>query len=90
MDADKGLILTNFHVMGDPDTGELFNDDGFAGIGVMPTDLRGAPVLRYAAKMISHDPQYDLAILQITGLLGRFARGAADESWPDNFAARRQ
>jgi serine protease Do len=69
MDADKGLILTNFHVMGDPDTGELFNDDGFAGIGVMPTDLRGAPVLRYAAKMISHDPQYDLAILQITGLL---------------------
>lgn len=69
MDADKGLILTNFHVMGDPDTGELYNDDGFAGIGVMPTDLRGAPVLRYAAKMISHDPQYDLAILQITGLL---------------------
>ncbi len=69
MDADKGLILTNFHVMGDPDTGELYNDDGFAGIGVMPNDLRGAPVLRYAAKMISHDPQYDLAILQITGLL---------------------
>jgi S1-C subfamily serine protease len=69
LDADKGLILTNFHVMGDPETGDLFNDEGFAGIGVMPNDLRGAPVLRYAAKMISHDPKYDLAILQITGLL---------------------
>lgn len=69
MDADKGLILTNYHVMGDPDTGELYNDEGFAGIGVMPNDLRGAPVLRYAARMISHDPKYDLAILQITGLL---------------------
>ena len=69
MDADKGLILTNFHVMGDPDTGELFNDEGFAAIGVMPNDLRGAPMLRYAAKMISHDPAYDLALLQITGLL---------------------
>lgn len=69
MDAGKGLILTNYHVMGDPDTGKLYNDKGFAGIGVMPNDLRGSPVLRYAARMISHDPKYDLAILQITGLL---------------------
>ncbi|MBE2240345.1 MAG: trypsin-like peptidase domain-containing protein [Caldilineaceae bacterium] len=69
MDADKGLILTNFHVMGDPDTRVLYNDDGFAAIGVMPNDLRGSPVLRYAARMINHDPKYDLALLQITGLL---------------------
>ena len=69
MDADKGLILTNLPVMGGPDTRALYNDDGFAAIGVMPSDLRGAPVLRYAAKLISHDPKYDLALLQITGLL---------------------
>lgn len=69
MDADKGLILTNFHVMGDTDTGKLYNNDGFAGIGVMPNDLRGAPVLRYSARLISHDATYDLALLQITGLL---------------------
>ncbi|MCB0052107.1 MAG: hypothetical protein KDE24_21475, partial [Caldilinea sp.] len=43
MDAEKGLILTNFHVMGDPDTGEWFNQEGLAAIGVMPTDLRSAP-----------------------------------------------
>jgi len=69
MDADRGYILTNFHLMGDPETGELVNNNGFAAIGIMPTDVRGAPVLRYAAKMIAHDRKYDLALLQITGLL---------------------
>jgi S1-C subfamily serine protease len=69
MDAERGLILTNFHVMTDADSGDILNNDNFAAIGVMPTDLRGAPVLRYAAKMIAHDPKYDLALLQITGLL---------------------
>lgn len=69
MDAERGLILTNFHVMTDPDSGEILNNDHFAAIGVMPTDLRGAPVLRYGARMIAHDAKYDLALLQITGLL---------------------
>ncbi|NIO70310.1 MAG: hypothetical protein GTN71_15110, partial [Anaerolineae bacterium] len=26
-----GLILTNFHVVGDPDTGELYRQDGLVG-----------------------------------------------------------
>lgn len=69
MDADRGYILTNFHLVGDLETGELVNQEGFAAIGVMPADVRGAPVLRYAAKMIAHDLKYDLALLQITGLL---------------------
>ena len=69
MDADRGYILTNFHLMGDLETGDLINDEGFAAIGVMPSDVRGAPVLRYAAKMIAHDREYDLALLHVTGLL---------------------
>lgn len=69
LDAEQGLILTNFHVMTDPDSGDILNNDNFAAIGVTPTDLRGAPVLRYGAKMIAHDAKYDLALLQITGLL---------------------
>ena len=69
MDAEKGLILTNFHVMGDPDTGEIFNQDGLAAIGVMPTDLRSAPVLRYMARMIGHDVELDLALLQVVGMI---------------------
>jgi len=67
MDAEKGLILTNFHVMGDPETGQLFNQDGVAAIGVMPADLRSAPVLRYLARLIGHDVALDLALLQVIG-----------------------
>lgn len=69
MDADRGYILTNFHLMGDLETGELVNNEGFAAIGVIPLDVRSAPVLRYAARMIAHDLKYDLALLQIIGLL---------------------
>ncbi|MFN3980982.1 MAG: S1C family serine protease [Caldilinea sp.] len=69
MDADRGYILTNFHLMGDPETGEQVNNEGFAAIGVIPSDVRNAPVLRYAARMIAHDLKYDLALLQIVGLL---------------------
>ncbi len=70
LDADKGTILTNFHVMGDTDTGELFNDDGMAVIGVMANDLKGAPVLKYVAKMVKSTQELDLAMLQIVGLVG--------------------
>ena len=70
LDAENGYILTNFHVMGDTDTGDLFNDDGTAVIGVNPANLRGAPVLKYVAKMVKGDPDVDLALLQIVGLFG--------------------
>ncbi len=69
LDADKGTILTNFHVVGDPDKGTLTNDDGLAIIGLMPPNLRGAPVLKYRAKVINGDPKLDLAVLQITALI---------------------
>jgi S1-C subfamily serine protease len=67
--SEDGLILTNFHVMGDMDTGLPFNADGFAGIAVNPTNLRSAPILKYAAVMINGDPELDLALLRIVGLL---------------------
>lgn len=67
--TDDGLILTNFHVMGDTDTGELYNANGFAGIAVNPTDLRSRPVLKYAAFLVGGDPKLDLALLRIQGLL---------------------
>jgi hypothetical protein len=67
--GDDGLILTNFHVMGDMETGLPFNANGFAGIAVNPTNLRSAPILKYAAIMIGGDPALDLALLRIVGLL---------------------
>lgn len=64
-----GLILTNYHVMGEIETSTLYNETGFAGIAVNPTNLRSAPVLKYAARLIGGDPLLDLALLQIVGLL---------------------
>jgi S1-C subfamily serine protease len=68
LDAERGIVLTNFHVMGDTDTGELYNDEGEAYIAVNPSDLRGAPTIKYVAKMIQGDPDLDLAVLRVSGL----------------------
>lgn len=67
--AESGLILTNFHVMADMETETLYNGKGFAGIGVNPTNLKGRPILRYAAHLVAGSPELDLALLRITGLL---------------------
>ncbi|CAN5798311.1 hypothetical protein BH10CHL1_BH10CHL1_29380 [soil metagenome] len=69
LDAEKGYVLTNFHVVGDTEKGTLTNDQGVAVLGVMPTNMRGAPVLKYRAKVVNADPQLDLAVLQITALV---------------------
>ncbi|MCX6044484.1 MAG: trypsin-like peptidase domain-containing protein, partial [Chloroflexi bacterium] len=69
LDADKGYILTNFHVVGDTDKGTLTNDQGLAVLGVMPANMRGAPVLKYRAKVVNGDPKLDLAVLQIVALV---------------------
>ncbi len=68
LDADRGIILTNYHVMGDTDKAELYNPDGLAYIAVNPPDLRSAPVIKYTAKMLKGSADLDLAVLRITGL----------------------
>jgi hypothetical protein len=68
LDADRGIILTNYHVMGDTDKGELYNPDGLAYIAVNPPDLHGAPVIKYVATMLKGSPDLDLAVLRISGL----------------------
>ncbi|NOZ73115.1 MAG: hypothetical protein GXP38_14620 [Chloroflexi bacterium] len=64
-----GLILTNFHVVGDIDKGNLYNDDGLVFIAVNPPDLRSEPVWKYRASVIKSSQQLDLAVLRIDGLL---------------------
>jgi S1-C subfamily serine protease len=68
LDAEQGTILTNYHVLGDRQEGELYNEEGLAIIGLMPANLKGSPVLRYRAELLGGDPELDLAVLQITGL----------------------
>lgn len=65
LDADRGFILTNYHVMGDTETHTLFNDEGLAIIGVNPANLRSVPIFKYYARMVHGDPEIDLAVLQI-------------------------
>jgi hypothetical protein len=74
MEAHKGYILTNYHVLGDEERGELYNEAGEAIVGVMPTNLRGAPILKYRANVVAGDPELDLALLRITGLVGTARR----------------
>ena len=73
--TDSGLILTNYHVMGEIEKEKLYNSNGFAGIAVNPTNLKGRPVLKYAAHLVAGNPALDLALLRITGLM-------EDESLP--------
>lgn len=65
LDAEKGLILTNYHVMGDVARGRLYNDDGLAVIGVNPPSLRGTPILKFYARLVEGEPDVDLAVLEI-------------------------
>lgn len=67
--TESGLILTNYHVMGEIEKESLYNSKGFAGIAVNPTNLKGRPVLKYAAHLLAGSPELDLALLRITGLL---------------------
>ena len=68
LDATRGIILTNFHVMGDIESRTLYNDEGLAYIKVNPIDLKGAPVMKYAARLVEGSPEHDLAVLRIVGL----------------------
>jgi putative serine protease PepD len=61
----KGHILTNYHVVGDPRTGRLYNAKGTIYVAVSPADLKGAPQVRYVAEVARSDQGRDLALLKI-------------------------
>ena len=61
----QGHILTNFHVIGDTDTGRYENQQGLSYIGVNPPDLNAKPVILYLAQVVKGDKNLDLALLRI-------------------------
>ena len=63
--TDQGHVLTNFHVVGDPDTGLLFNRRGLVWIAVSPADLRSEPSVNYRAEILEVDQVEDLALLKV-------------------------
>ena len=63
--TEKGHILTNFHVVGDPDTGRLYNSPGLIYVAVSPPDLRDPPQVEYIAELMQSDQVMDLALVKI-------------------------
>lgn len=60
-----GHVLTNFHVLGDPDTGILFNRAGAVFIAVSSPDVHSEPEMAYRAEIEEIDRINDLALLRI-------------------------
>ena len=60
----RGLILTNFHVIGDNDTGQYYNRDGISYVYIT-LDPRDPPKLQFISQVVDADPGKDLAVLRI-------------------------
>lgn len=82
VDGERGLIVTNWHVVGDwMDT--LLNEEGFAGI-YLTTDLDQSPIFTYWAQVLPQysNPELDLAVLEITHRAANQARIVAPLGLP--------
>jgi S1-C subfamily serine protease len=65
---EDGYILTNFHVLGDPVTGALYNGRNGIYIAVSTAGTTQAPEITYRAEILEYDLELDLALVRITGL----------------------
>jgi len=63
--TEEGHILTNYHVVGDPNTGLLYNRQGLIYVAVSPPDLRDPPQIEYVAELMQGDQVMDLALIKI-------------------------
>jgi V8-like Glu-specific endopeptidase len=69
--SPDGHILTNFHIIGDPDTGQPYNAAAWALVGVNRSSSLGAPPdFDYIAELVRADVDLDLALLQVIALDG--------------------
>jgi pSer/pThr/pTyr-binding forkhead associated (FHA) protein len=60
-----GHILTNFHVIGDVESGQYYNQHGLTFVGLNWEDPEGVPDTFYAAKIIQANRDLDLVILHV-------------------------
>ncbi len=64
----NGDVLTNFHVVGDPETGQFHNREGMAYIGLNWDNPADTPDTFYLAEVGQHDASLDIALLHIVSL----------------------
>jgi serine protease Do len=60
-----GHILTNFHVIGDVDSGSYYNQGGLVFVGLNWENPEGAPDTFYTVKIVQADRNLDLAVLRV-------------------------
>lgn len=88
----RGLILTNFHVVGEPESGKLYSKDGLVGIA-LTRDPRKPAVPMFIAQVIKATAELDMALVQVVsdiegkGLKGclqlpNYTIGASDDLGP--------
>jgi pSer/pThr/pTyr-binding forkhead associated (FHA) protein len=64
----RGYILTNFHVVGDVDTGEPYEKNEKLTIGLNWDDPTAEPDTFYQVEVVKGDPDYDLALLHVIAM----------------------
>jgi S1-C subfamily serine protease len=64
----QGHILTNFHVIGDTDTGKYENKKGLYFVGISSPELNTKPEILYLAQVVKGDKDLDLALLRIVAM----------------------
>ena len=74
IDVNRRLVLTNYHVVGDDDTGFVSFPIFQGGKLVAERDAYRAPGKRIPAKVVARDPKRDLAVLQLEGPVPSEAR----------------
>jgi serine protease Do len=62
--AETGQILSNFHVVGDPDSEELFNDDGIVVVAIT-TNPRQPANPSFFGQVVRADAALDLSLITI-------------------------
>lgn len=60
----RGLIITNFHCIGDNETGQFYNADGIDYV-YMTLDPRDPPKLQFIAQTVDADAGKDIAVMRI-------------------------
>jgi S1-C subfamily serine protease len=64
----RGYVLTNFHVMGDVDTGKLYDSNEKIKIGLNWDNPAEEPSTFYVCEIVKFDADYDLALLKAVEL----------------------
>jgi len=66
---EQGVVMTNFHVIGDLDTGNYHNPDGLVLIALNRTNQQASPNEFYRAEVVKGDRDLDLAILRVVEIV---------------------